>query len=163
MKSNGEQFVDLMRRMGAKVPEGRPTESELEVLRDYLQSRAGEHQICDNFSRFLSEIIRSTRYEACNVIVFGTDNFIATQRNSAVAELPADSGLVMFAVWDGDSGGDSWVLDLKYNCIRCVPAILMGVMPMSEVRAYAYGCFRDPEGFLAYMTGVAAQRGWVKH
>ena len=87
---------------------------------------------------------------------------IETQVNGALTELPPDSGFVQFAYWDGDSGGDAWIYDLRYKCIRCITASVMGPHSMADVRAYSYGVFFHYDWFPSYLRGVAESAGWIR-
>ncbi len=161
MKRAGEMLVDLIKELGGSVPDAPARKGDLDKIHSYLLSRSQSGMICEDQWTFLKDILRATKYSCRAINIVGANEFIAYQTSGALDELPEDSGFVQFAFWDGDSGGDAWVLDLRYDMIRCVSASLLGTLPMSEVRAYSYGAFPQAWWFYAFMHGVAVAHGWL--
>ena len=161
MKRAGEKLVELIQQLGGKVPDSTLSDGDLSTIKQYLLSRSKNSMICDDQWTFLKDILRSTEYSCRAINIIGGDQFISTQTNGGLDELPKGSGFVQFGYWDGNGGGDAWVLDLHYDMIRCVGASLLGTVPMPEVRAYSYGAFPQADWFYSFMYGVATQRGWL--
>ena len=162
MKRAGEKLVELIQAMGGKVPETKLSEGELTNIRNYLLSRSRNSMICEDLWTFLTDILRPTKYSCRGISIVGGNDFIAAQTNGGLDELPSDSGFVQFANWDGNAGGDAWVLDLHYDMIRCVGASLLGTETMPEVRAHSYGAFPQADWFYDFLHGVATNHGWLK-
>lgn len=161
MPRPGERVLELFHQLGASVPQATVSDEEFLQIKEHLTRKSGGGSIDDAFLTFLRDVLRADAYDGKIISVISGKAFIETQVNGALTELPPDSGFVQFAYWDGDSGGDAWIYDLHYKCIRCITASVMGPHSMADVRAYSYGVFFHYDWFPAYLRGVAESRGWI--
>lgn len=162
MSRAGERVIELFHQLGATVPQAPLSEENFLRIREFLTKKSGGNNVDETILTFFKDILRADAYDGKIVNVISGASFVETQVNGALTELPPDSGFVQFAYWDGDSGGDAWVYDLHYKCIRCITASIMGPHSMDEVRAYSYGVFFYDDWFPSYLRGVAESRGWLK-
>lgn len=162
MSRPGERLIELFHQLGVSVPTTPLSDGEFQSIKTYLTTTSGGNCLDESLLAFLQDLLRSDAYDGRIIHVVSGRSFVDTQTNGALTELPDDAGFVQFAYWDGDSGGDAWIYDLPYNCIRCISPMMMGPYPMTEVRARSYGVFFDCDGFVSYLRGVAEARGWMK-
>ncbi|MFN7733244.1 MAG: hypothetical protein ACK5OB_15215 [Pirellula sp.] len=162
MPRPGERVIELFHQLGASVPQAALSDEEFVRIKEYLIRKSGGESIDEAFLIFLRDVLRADAYDGKIISVNSGKSFIETQANGALTELPPDSGFVQFAYWDGDSGGDAWIYDLRYRCIRCITASIMGPHSMADVRAYSYGVFFHYDWFPSYLRGVAESRGWIR-
>jgi len=161
MPRPGERVIELFHQLGATVPQTPLSEESFLRIKEFLTKKAGGKYVDEVILTFLKDILRAEAYDGKIIRVISGDSFVETQVNGALTELPPDSGFIQFAYWDGDSGGDAWVYDLNYKCIRCITASIMGPHSMEEVRAYSYGVFFHDDWFPSYLRGVAESHGWI--
>jgi len=157
MNTASERLIKLFQELGAAVPQAVAAEDDLLQIREYITHHSQPNFLDESFWEFLTGILRADSYDGRIIRVLGAKTFIKAQEN--LEELPANSGFVQFASWTGDSDGDAWVFDSRYNCIRCVSAAMMTPdAEMARIRAYSYGVFFNYNAFPAFLRGVSHDR-----
>lgn len=155
----GDRFVELLRQMGARISGDKLSDEEFSPIQQFCLSHPNAKH-CPEFIGFLRDILRTEEYQVCGFIVKGAADFVRANRNGALSERPADSDLVEFAYWTGETDGDSWCFDFAYGCIRCIPVGLCGE-PLTEVRARSYGVFYYTQWFVSFLRAVAEDQEWI--
>jgi hypothetical protein len=155
----GDRFVELLQQMGARVNGDKLSDEQFSPIHDFLLSRPSA-KYCLELVGFLRDILRVGGYQAQGFHVTGAADFVRMNRSGALSERPADSGLVEFAYWSGETDGDAWCLDFEYNCIRCIPVGLCSE-PLTEVRARSYGVFYYTHWYVSFLRAVAEDQQWI--
>ena len=156
----GQQLLKLFADLGENPLTPAPLETISTVLKEiWSWSNSGEPN--EIVLGFFSQILPLGGHSTNILDIFGTNQFLYEQKRCApMCNIPAESGIFGFVYWTGESDGDAWCYDIKYNCIRCIPSGC-GEADADRSRLNSYGVFPHFDHFVAYLRCEAERRKFL--
>lgn len=157
-----EKLVSLFADIGATEPLDLAPPDQVETVLNALWARSTKSAPSDLARGFFTHIVTKTGYSDTDIIsLWGVDTLLQEQDDCApICNIPNDAGIFAFADWTGESDGDAWCFDIKYNCLRCIP-VSSGYSNADQSRLESYGVFPKFDHLSAYLRCEANLRGWV--
>ncbi len=155
-----------LKKLFADLNDSEPlTPAPLETISSMLKeiwSWSSAYNLPDEVLGIFSEILPKANHSTSIIEIWGTDQFLHQQKDCApMCNIPANSGLFAFAHWTGESDGDAWCYDIKYNCIRCIP-VGEGDADPDKARIASYGVFPHFDHFVAFLRCEAERRHFLQ-
>lgn len=157
----GQQLTRLFSDLNSSEPlTPAPLETVSSVLKE-IWSWSSRQFPPDDVLGIFATILPKSNHSTSIIEIWGTDRLLHEQKQSApTCNMPANSGMFAFAHWTGESDGDAWCYDIKYNFIRCIP-VGDGDADPDRSRLASYGVFPHFDHFVAYLRCEAERRHFI--